>query len=83
MDELFFKDFEIRKNCENIIVDVLLYERVELELIFYLWIIIYCFFLFIGMKELFFLVLNFKRFVKEIVLGELILIVILFGVDFF
>lgn len=80
---MFFKDFEIRENCENIIVDVLLYERVKLEIIFYLWVIIYCFFLFIGMKELFFLVLNFKRFVKEIVLGELILIVILFGVDFF
>ena len=81
LDELPFKDSETRKNRENIIADVLLYERVELELTFYLWIIIYRLLSSIGMKELSPPALNLKRLVKETVPGEPILIVISPGAD--
>lgn len=80
-DKLPFKDSETRKNRENIIADVLLYERVKLEITFYLWVIIYRLLSYIGMKELSPPALNLKRLVKETVPGEPILIVISPGAD--
>lgn len=80
-DKLPFKDSETRENRENIIADVLLYERVKLEITFYLWVIIYRLLSSIGMKELSPPALNLKRLVKETVPGEPILIVISPGAD--
>lgn len=80
-DKLPFKDSETRKNRENIIADVLLYERVKLEITFYLWVIICRLLSSIGMKELSPPALNLKRLVKETVPGEPILIVISPGAD--